>query len=108
MLRTLGKKIMGYQGDPHMMAQMLMTSSDTEEQKRAIASLAIGDIPWVYKNCVNLIHQFIGNHKKKDRSLSERIRQAEKNNDHDLLIKLMHEKHNDIQLMKNKVYTRRR
>lgn len=108
MLRSLGRKIMDYQGDPQVMASVLMACSDTEDQRRAIAQLAIGDIPWVYKNCVNLIHQFIGNRKKMDHSLSERIRQAEQNNDHDLLIKLMQEKHNDIKLMKDKVYTRRR
>lgn len=107
-LRFLGQKIMDYQGDPQVMASVLMACSDTEYQRQAIASLAIGDIPWVYKNCVNLIHQFIGNRKKRDNALSERIRQAEENKDHDLLLKLMHEKNDDIKLMKNKVYTRRR
>jgi hypothetical protein len=63
-----------------------------EATRRLITGLAIGDIPYLYKNCVNLIHQYITNKKKNEDTLSQRIRLAEERNDQELLLKLIHEK----------------
>lgn len=91
-LRALGQKILEYKGDPGAMASALVARAESDGERRMISALAIGDIPWLYKNCVTLINRYIGNRKKNDDSLSEQIRMAEENNDHDLLLKLMQEK----------------
>jgi len=107
-LKALGRKILDYQGEPEDMASVLIAQSATDRERQMISSLAIGDIPWLHKNCVNLIHHYMGNRKKNEDSLSEQIRMAEESKDHELLLKLMHEKNNYSKLMKKKVHTRKR
>jgi DNA primase len=90
--KTIGTMIMEYKGNANDMAAVLTNRASDEATRRLITGLAIGDIPYLYKNCVNLIHQYITNKKKNENTLSQRIRLAEETNDQDLLIKLIHEK----------------
>lgn len=91
-LKALAGKVLAYQGEPSTLASALIARAENDAQRKMISALAVGDIPWLYKNCVNLIDQFIRNRKKHDDSLSEQIRIAEMNQDHDLLLALMQEK----------------
>ncbi|WP_459922477.1 DNA primase [Desulfatiferula olefinivorans] len=91
-LKALARKILDHGGDPSTLAPTLIARSENDAQRKMISALAVGDIPWLYKNCVNLIDQFVRNRKKHEDSLSEQIRIAELNQDHDLLMALMKEK----------------
>lgn len=99
--KSIGRMIMEYRGDMNTMASILTTRALDEETRRTISALAIGDIPYLYKNCVNLLHQYITSRKKMDNSLSQRIRLAEERNDQELLIRLIHEKNMLSKTMKN-------
>jgi DNA primase len=106
-LKEVGMMALSFDGDPETLASSLVTQASSDVQRQMISSLAIGDVPWLYRNCVNLIHQYIGNRKKREDSLSEQIKRAEENNDHELLIALMQKKNDRIKEMKNKVYTQK-
>ena len=72
----------------------LMSRVDSEQKQTLIASLAMGDESWNLKGCLQLLGKFVENGQKLRDSgaLEEQIRAAEKNNDHDLLIKLLNQK----------------
>jgi DNA primase len=99
--KTIGRMILDYQGNRNDMAAVLTDMADNESTRRLIASLAIGDIPYLYKNCINLINQYITNKNKSENTLLQKIRNAEERNDHELLIKLIHEKDRYTKIMKN-------
>ena len=91
-LKSIGQMVLSYEGCGEDMTAILTTRAADERTRRLITGLAVGDIPYLYKNCVNLIQQFITIRKKTENSLSQRIKLAEERNDHELLIKLIHEK----------------
>jgi DNA primase len=72
----------------------LMSRVDNEQDQTLIASLAMGDESWNMKGCVRLLGKFVDNGQKlRDRGvLEEQIKAAEKNNDHELLLKLLSQK----------------
>jgi DNA primase len=107
-LRDLCVNILNYTGNHADMASYFMIHANHEDERRLIASLAIGDIPYLYKNCVTLIRQFINTRKKTDDSLSRRIRDAEERNDHELLLKLIQEKNAYSKTLKNQIHIRKR
>lgn len=100
-LGNVAGMVMEFRGGMEDMASVLTNRAPDESTRRLIASLAIGDIPYLYKNCVNLIHQYIHSRKKTENTLSQRIRLAEENNDQELLIRLIHEKNVFSKKMKN-------
>jgi DNA primase len=100
-LKNIGLMVMEYNGELNDMAAVLTNRAADETTRRRIAGLAIGDIPYLYKNCVNLIHQYIHNRKKTENTLSQRIRLAEERNDQELLFQLIHEKNKLSKTMKN-------
>lgn len=100
-LASIAGMVMDYRGNMEDMASVLTNRASHESTRRLIASLAIGDIPYLYKNCVNLIHQYIHSRKKTENTLSQRIRLAEENNDQELLIRLIQEKSAFSKTMKN-------
>jgi len=72
----------------------LMSRVDSEQDQTLIASLAMGDESWNMKGCLRLLGKFVDNGQKlRDRGvLEEQIKAAEKNNDHELLLKLLSQK----------------
>lgn len=74
----------------------LMNRVADEEQRRLIASIAVEDVCWDAGSCANLISQFIKIKRSQEKDLIRRIRAAEENDDHALMIKLLSEKQKQI------------
>jgi DNA primase len=107
-LKRICENVLAYEGVMDNMASHFMTQADNDGERQLIASLASGDIPYLYRSCVNLIRQFITRRKKTEDSLSLRIRAAEENNDEELLLKLIHEKNIYSKSLNKKINTRKR
>ncbi len=72
-------------------SQLLNRISDNS-QRELIASLAMGDECWDQGSCEKLMAQFKASRKRRHQELLDQIKTAEKNNDHELLFKLLKEK----------------
>lgn len=72
-------------------SQLLNRISDNS-QRQLIASLAMGEDCWDQTSCEKLMAQFKASRKRHHQELLDQIKTAEKNNDHELLFKLLKEK----------------
>jgi DNA primase len=90
-LKDVGTYILKLNLDSTQLISDLMSRVDSDEKRKLIASLSMGDESWNMKGCLRLLVKFVENGQKLHDSgaLDEQIRTAEKNNDHDLLIKLL-------------------
>jgi DNA primase len=90
-LKDVGTYILKLNLDSTQLISDLMSRVDSDEKRKLIASLSMGDESWNMKGCLRLLGKFVENGQKLHDSgaLDEQIRTAEKNNDHDLLIKLL-------------------
>ena len=90
-LKDVGTYILKLNLDSTHLISDLMSRVDSDEKRKLIASLSMGDESWNMKGCLRLLGKFVENGQKLHDSgaLDEQIRTAEKNNDHDLLIKLL-------------------
>ena len=72
----------------------LISQVDSDQKRKLIASLSMGDESWNMKGCLRLLGKFVENGQKLRDSgaLDEQIRAAEKNKDHDLMLKLLSQK----------------
>ena len=102
MLGDIGRLVLDYSGDDNNMVSYLMTHAQTGYQRELVAGLAIGDIPWLYEKCLKLIYQFVESKNRYNDSLSDRIKAAEENGDHELLIQLIQEKKKYSEELKEK------
>ncbi len=100
--KTIAGMVLNYTGDKQSMITGLMTYAPTDQLRELIASLSIGEIPWIYDKCVNLITQFVESKERHNDSLSDRIRIAEENGNHELLVQLINEKNMYSKQLKNK------
>jgi DNA primase len=62
------------------------------ENQNIAASLCISDEKWPHAECIKLLSQFESSKNRRNGDLLQQIREAEKNNDHGLLIKLLNER----------------
>lgn len=69
---------------------------DDKEKRSIIAALALEEESWQFEGCIKLITQFIEiRRNSRNKSFIEKqIREAEKKNDHELLLRLLSEKQN--------------
>jgi DNA primase len=72
----------------------LISRADSSQKRKLMAALAMGDESWNIEGCLRLLGKFVENGRKLRDSgaLDEQIRVAEKNNDHELLLKLLGQK----------------
>jgi DNA primase len=93
-LKDLGNFILTANLDSADRISELMSRVDSDQERQLIAALAMGDESWNMKGCLRLLGKFVENGQKLRDSgaLDEQIRAAEKNNDHDLLLKLLNQK----------------
>ena len=72
----------------------LISRADSNRKRKLMAALAMGDESWNMEGCLRLLGKFVENGLKLRDSgaLDEQIRVAEKNNDHELLLKLLGQK----------------
>jgi hypothetical protein len=74
----------------------VMNLVDAESERRIIAGLSIIEDKWEINGCIKLITQFV-KYNQKHRSgsfIEKQIKEAERNNDQELLLKLLNEKQN--------------
>lgn len=110
-LKSIGKNILAYadkngSNSPdvdggHEIANNLNVSEimnliDDKEKRSIIAALALEEESWQFEGCIKLITQFIEIRRNtRNKSFIEKqIREAEKKNDQELLLKLLSEKQN--------------
>jgi DNA primase len=92
-LRSIGRLVLKLVGSPNGGVSEIINSARDEENRQLIASLALDEEIWNYKDCVKMITSFVEvrlNHDKK--VLMEKIKAAEKRDDQDMLLKLLGEK----------------
>ncbi|MBN1930639.1 MAG: DNA primase [Desulfobacterales bacterium] len=70
----------------------IINSIDDNEKRCIVTALAIKENPWDRSGCLKLIAQFEGGRNRLKDDLLNKIRAAEEDNDHELLIKLLQEK----------------
>jgi DNA primase len=93
-LKTIGESILDLNPNAADRVSELMSQVDDRQIQNLIASLAMGDESWNRKGCLRLLGKFVeSGAKHRDGGLLERqIKDAEKCNDQELLLKLLSKK----------------
>jgi DNA primase len=93
-LKGIGESILDFNPTSADQVSELMSGIDDGLTQALIASLAVGNEPWNRKGCLRVIGKFVESGRKlRDGGLLEsQIRDAEKRNDHALLLKLLSKK----------------
>lgn len=95
-LKSIGKLILDYRSlsvNSNARLSEFMNFLKNEEQKRIVVSLAMEEELWNHSDCVKLIVKFIEvSPHYSNNVLTEKIKQAEKNDNGDSLLQLLHEK----------------
>jgi len=94
-LKTLGELILSVKNEKNHGVSNLISIVDDEEKRNILASLSIKEEMWNRRDCRKVITKFIQNSPLRySVSLTEQIKAAEKDNNQDLLFKLLQEKQN--------------
>jgi DNA primase len=94
-LKTLGELILSMKNEKDRDVSNLISVVDEDEKRNILASLSIKEEKWNLKGCRKVITKFIQNSPLRySVSLTEQIKAAEKDNNQDLLFKLLQEKQN--------------
>ena len=93
-LKTVGELILEFYPNSVEQVSELISKIDNQEQRTLVAALAMIEESWNTKGCLRLLTRFVeAGQKQRTRGLLEKqIETAERNNDHKLLLKLLHEK----------------
>ena len=92
-LKTIGKTILEHQFSTTKQIPELLTSFDDPAQQNLITTLAMIEESWDEEGCLKLIKQFVTAGKKyQDSKIIEQIKTAEKENDQEMLDRLLKEK----------------
>jgi DNA primase len=93
-LKGIGESVLKFNPTSADQVSELMSQIDDRQTQALIASLSMGDESWNRKGCLRLLGRFAESGRKlRDGGLLERqIKDAEKSNDHALLLKLLSKK----------------
>ena len=92
-LKSLGELILSMKNKTDREASNLISHVDDDEKRNILASLSLNEEMWTRKDCRKIITKFIQNSPLRySVSLTEQIKAAEKDNNQDLLFKLLQEK----------------
>lgn len=92
-LKTIGELILSMKNEKDRQVSNLISIVDGDEKRNILASLSIKEEMWNRKGCRKVIAKFIQNSPLRySVSLTEQIKAAEKDNNQDLLFKLLQEK----------------
>jgi DNA primase len=91
-LRAIGRMVLEADANNDNILNLLLSRIKSDEMKRVVASLAISEEKWDFVGCQRLITQFKQSVKRGGDDLFQQIKTAEKNNDFELLQKLLLEK----------------
>ena len=104
-LKSIGTTILENKLSKTEQISELLTSFEEPAQQNLIATLAMIEESWDEKGCLKLIKQFVTTGKKhRDSKIIERIKAAEKENDQEMLDKLLKKKQKlAVQIQKQKL-----
>ena len=91
-LKTIGELLLKHKDRHEIEPSDMMSLIEDKEQKNMMASLAMRDDVWDYEGCLSVIDRYESKRKTNKRTLLEKIQEAEKNNDLELLEKLLSKK----------------
>lgn len=91
-LKSIGGLILKHKSGTGRQVSDLVSFVQDKEQRRIIASLAIGEDCWDNDGCMKLIEQFVCSRNRNGNSLLQKIKAAEESHDNELLLKLLTEK----------------
>lgn len=101
-LKEICSLALAYDGPPEVMTDWLLMNLREEGQRELVARLAIDEFPVIHQRCVALIDQYVRNRNRLGDDLSKRIRAAEAQGDHGLLLALLEEKRRFSQDLKRR------
>ncbi|MBW1758844.1 MAG: hypothetical protein JRI88_00700, partial [Deltaproteobacteria bacterium] len=100
-LKSIGGSILKYKSGTGRQVSDLVSFVQDKEQRRIIASLAIGEDCWDNDGCMKLIEQFVSKQKRHDNTtLQQEIKTAEDNGDEERLKHLLMKKQNQVDLLR--------
>lgn len=91
-LKSIGQLLLRHKDESEMQLSDIMNLIKKKEQRNIVASLAIEESMWNYDACIGIITRFDSIRRKNERELLEKIKAAEKDNDLELLVKLLNQK----------------
>lgn len=92
-LRAIGEKVISLPLDDNFAIADYLNDIEDGRYRNLVAQMAIGDEQWDRLGCERLLAQFEASYERRaGEELQRRIREAEKHNDFDLLIKLLRQK----------------
>ena len=91
-LKAIGDLILAQQDRLDINIVDVINLIEDNEGKGIVASMAFGENKWDYDGCLNILNRFESKRNKKENTLINKIKEAEKNNDFELLSKLLSKK----------------
>lgn len=91
-LKAIGDLILAQQDRSDINIVDVINLVDDSEEKGIVASMAFGENKWDYDGCLNILNRFESKRNKKENTLVNKIKEAEKNNDFELVSKLLSKK----------------
>ena len=91
-LKAIGDLILAQQNRSDINIVDVINLIEDNEEKGIVASMAFGENKWDYDGCLNILNRFESKRNKKENTLINKIKEAEKNNDFELLSKLLSKK----------------
>ncbi|MFO7971947.1 MAG: DNA primase [Desulfobacterales bacterium] len=91
-LKSIGQLLLRHKDESEMQLSDIMNLIEKKEQRNIVASLAIEESMWNHDACIGIITRFDSIRRKNERKLLEKIKAAEKDNDFELLVKLLNQK----------------
>jgi DNA primase len=91
-LKAIGDLILAQQDRSDINIVDVINLVEDNEEKGIVASMAFGENKWDYDGCLNILNRFESKRNKKENTLINKIKEAEKNNDFELVSKLLSKK----------------
>ena len=91
-LKAIGDLILTHQDCSDINIVDVINLIEDNEQRGIVASMAFRENKWDYDGCLNILNRFESIRNKKENTLIKKIKEAEENNDLELLSKLLSKK----------------
>ncbi len=91
-LKSIGQLLLKHKDESEMQLSDIINLIEKKEQRNIVASLAIEENIWDHDACIGVIIRFESIRRKNVKKLLEKIKAAEKDNDLELLAKLLNQK----------------
>jgi len=104
-LKSIGQLILSHKDRLDASLADLINLIDEKDQKSIVAAMAIAESKWDYAACLTILARFESLRNKDKKALIKKIKEAEENNDYELLAKLLSEKQKMAVLTEKKKMT---